>query len=105
MVADTNDVQRVILEFVFDEPEEFTLVLKPSIHSLETTTINRVRKGDRDPELYGMLFAILISVELVIDLVIGVNPERPKHNIVSAHVEQEDQEKRYRGNPFQGKSI
>ena len=102
MVADTNYVKRVILKLVLDKFKEFALVFKPSVYTLETTTMDRVWKRNGYSEFDGFSNIILIGIKLIVDLPIGVETEDPEYNIISTYIKEEDKEKRYSSNPFQG---
>jgi len=92
-VADTDDIERVVIQFLLDEFVVFAVILEGATDAFIFARCGEVRYGKGYTQGCGFESGYIIVVQLAQGFGLKVLQSEPVHGIIAHLVEQEDDEK------------
>jgi len=101
-IADTDDVEGVVLELLLDEFVKSSVVFKTAIDTLKIFGSDGIGKRDGNPEFNGGMRVKTIRVQQFAEMLVRLVTQPPVDKIITAHIKEEEEKQQDREALFQG---
>lgn len=101
MVANADNIERIILKLVFDELIELAFMLEITIDAFKVPCMDRVGERHGNFEENSLLGSVFLVIQPVCELFIRLDFQDPEYSIISAYIKEEYNQDQYRSYLFQ----